>query len=129
MNMFCTEHEPVLFKEAEYLNKSSWSLSGPCCPSGIKLYMLASNSLRVYWRSTASSRRTTVEMLGTSSNYTCTASPGENSCNVENIQCGDVYRLVVAPLTAEGSKIPFCPYRLYSGTTDRIKRHYCYLCS
>ncbi|XP_054900990.1 fibronectin type III domain-containing protein 7-like [Poeciliopsis prolifica] len=90
--------------------------SSPCCPSGIKLYMLASNSLRVYWRSTASSRSTTVEMLGTSSNYTCTASPGENSCDVENIQCGDVYRLVVAPLTAGGSKVPFCPYRLYSVT-------------
>ncbi|XP_043985936.1 fibronectin type III domain-containing protein 7-like [Gambusia affinis] len=90
--------------------------SSPCCPSGIKLYMLASNSLRVYWRSTASSHSTTVEMLGTSSNYTCTASAGENSCIVENIQCGDVYRLVVAPLTAKSSKVPFCPYRLYSVT-------------
>ncbi|KAM4739479.1 fibronectin type III domain-containing protein 7-like [Anableps anableps] len=90
--------------------------SSPCCPSGIKLYMLASNSQRVYWRSTASSHSTLVEMVGTNNNYTCTASPGENSCDVENIQCGDMYRLVVAPLTPEGSKVLLCPHRLYSVT-------------
>ncbi|XP_038150998.1 fibronectin type III domain-containing protein 7-like [Cyprinodon tularosa] len=91
--------------------------SSPCCPSGIKLRLLASNSLRVSWHSsTASSLSTMATITGSSSNYTCTASPGENSCDVENIQCGRVYNLVVTPLTAEGSKVPFCPLRHYSVT-------------
>ncbi|MEQ2305977.1 hypothetical protein AMECASPLE_003396 [Ameca splendens] len=90
--------------------------SSPCCPSGIKLYMLGSNSLGVYWRSTASSLSTIAEMAGISSNYTCTASPGKNSCVVKNIQCGGVYHVEVAPLTPEGSKVLFCPIRLYSVT-------------
>ncbi|XP_012733487.2 fibronectin type III domain-containing protein 7 [Fundulus heteroclitus] len=89
--------------------------SSPCCPSGVKLQMLAGNSLRVYWRSAASSHGTMVDMVGTS-NYTCTASPGQNSCVVENIQCEGPYHVAVAPLTPEGSRVLFCPRRLYSVT-------------
>ncbi|XP_008292877.1 fibronectin type III domain-containing protein 7-like [Stegastes partitus] len=90
--------------------------SSACCPSGVKLYRMAGNSLRVFWRSTGSSHSSVAEMVGSSNNYTCTASPGENSCDVGNVQCGDVYHVVVAPLTPEGSKVLFCPKRLYSVT-------------
>lgn len=80
---------------------------------------MASNSLRVYWRSTGSSHTYVTQMVGGNNNYTCTASPGESSCDVENIQCGDVYNVVVAPLTPEGGRVTFCPQRLYSGETRR----------
>ncbi|XP_017275873.1 fibronectin type III domain-containing protein 7-like [Kryptolebias marmoratus] len=90
--------------------------SSICCPSGVRLYRMASNSMRVYWRSTGTNHSSIAEMVGSKNNYTCTASPGENTCDVDNIQCGDVYSVVVAPLTPEGSKVPFCPQRLYSVT-------------
>ncbi|XP_059197816.1 fibronectin type III domain-containing protein 7-like [Centropristis striata] len=90
--------------------------SSACCPSGVRLYRTAGNSLRVYWRSAGSSHSYVTEMMGSSNNYTCSASPGESSCNVDNIQCGDVYNVVVAPFTPEGSKVQFCPQRLYSVT-------------
>ncbi|XP_037530415.1 fibronectin type III domain-containing protein 7-like [Nematolebias whitei] len=90
--------------------------SSTCCPSGVRLYKMASNSLRVYWRSTGSNHSSTAEIVGSSNNFTCTAPPGENSCDVPNIQCGDVYSVVVAPLTPEGGKVLFCPQRLYSVT-------------
>ncbi|XP_047443577.1 fibronectin type III domain-containing protein 7-like [Mugil cephalus] len=90
--------------------------SSACCPSGIKLYKTASNSLRVYWRSTDSSHSFVTEVMGSNFNYTCSASPGQNSCEVANIQCGDVYHVVVAPLTPEGSRVLFCPQKVYSVT-------------
>nr|XP_046247873.1 fibronectin type III domain-containing protein 7-like [Scatophagus argus] len=90
--------------------------SSACCPSGVRLYRMAGNSLRVYWRSAGGSHSYITEMVASSNNYTCTASPGENSCDVGNVQCGDVYNVVVAPLTPEGSKVLFCPQRLYSVT-------------
>ncbi|XP_071760127.1 fibronectin type III domain-containing protein 7-like [Centroberyx gerrardi] len=88
--------------------------SSACCPSGVKLYRMANNSLRVYWRSSGSSHDYTADVVGSSANYTCTPPPGENSCDVANIQCGDVYHVVVAPLTRGGDKVQFCPERLYS---------------
>ncbi|CAI5637118.1 unnamed protein product [Oreochromis niloticus] len=90
--------------------------SSPCCPSGVKLYSTTSNSLRVYWRSTGSNHSSIAEMVGSNSNYNCTAAPGDNSCDFGSVQCGDIYRIVVAPLTQEGSKVQFCPARLYSVT-------------
>ncbi|XP_045905926.1 fibronectin type III domain-containing protein 7-like [Micropterus dolomieu] len=90
--------------------------SSACCPSGVRLYKMAGNSLRVYWRSGGSSHSYITEMVGTSNNYTCTAVPGENSCDFSYIQCGDVFNVMVAPLTPEGSKVLFCPQRLYSVT-------------
>uniref|UniRef100_A0A8C3G2Y3 Fibronectin type-III domain-containing protein n=1 Tax=Cyclopterus lumpus TaxID=8103 RepID=A0A8C3G2Y3_CYCLU len=91
--------------------------SSACCPSGVRLYRTANNSLRVYWRSAGSSHSSITEMVGSSSNnYTCTASSGESSCDVGNIQCGDVYHVVVAPLTPEGGRVLFCPQRQYSVT-------------
>lgn len=72
--------------------------------------------MRVYWRG-GSSHSYITEMRASSNNHTCTASPGENSCDVSNVQCGDVYNVVVSPLTPDGSKVLFCPQRLYSGMT------------
>uniref|UniRef100_H2SS69 Fibronectin type III domain containing 7 n=1 Tax=Takifugu rubripes TaxID=31033 RepID=H2SS69_TAKRU len=88
--------------------------SSACCPSGVRLYRMDSNSLRVHWRSSGSSHNYVTELLGSSNNYTCTASPGQNSCDIAGVQCGDVYNVVVAPLTPEGSKVQFCAHRLYS---------------
>ncbi|XP_054459453.1 fibronectin type III domain-containing protein 7-like [Anoplopoma fimbria] len=91
--------------------------SSACCPSGVRLYRMAGNALRVYWRSAgSSSHRYITEMVGSSNNYTCSASFGESSCDVGNVQCGDVYTVVVAPFTPDGSKVLFCPQRMYSVT-------------
>ncbi|KAK2835181.1 hypothetical protein Q5P01_015665 [Channa striata] len=90
--------------------------SSACCPSGVRLYRLAVNSLRVYWRSTGSSHSYIAAILGTSQNYSCTASPGQSSCDVTDIQCEDSYRVVVAPVAAEGTKVLLCPQRLYSAS-------------
>lgn len=76
---------------------------------------MATNSLRLYWRSSGSSHSHITELSSSRNNYTCTAAPGESSCDVGHVQCGDVYNVVVAPLTAEGSKVQFCAQRLYSG--------------
>ncbi|XP_039985286.1 fibronectin type III domain-containing protein 7-like [Xiphias gladius] len=95
--------------------------SSACCPSGVRLYRMAGDALRVHWRSAGStgshgSPSYITEVVGSSSNYTCTAPPGENSCDVGDVRCGDIYRVLVAPLTPEGSKVLFCPQRLYSVT-------------
>ncbi|XP_074524730.1 fibronectin type III domain-containing protein 7-like [Halichoeres trimaculatus] len=89
--------------------------SSACCPSGIRLYKMAGNSVRILWRSSGSSHRLIAEMTGTVNNYNCTASPGENSCDISGIQCG-IYHLVVAPLKTMGEKVQFCPQRHYSIT-------------
>ncbi|XP_040040843.2 fibronectin type III domain-containing protein 7 [Gasterosteus aculeatus] len=93
--------------------------SSACCPSGVRLYVMTGNSLRVYWRSAGSSHSYVTEMVGGSNNYTCTASSGESSCDVGNVQCGDVYNVVVAPLTQEGAttnRVLFCPVKQFSVT-------------
>lgn len=91
------------------------SLPGACCPSGVKLYRMANNTLRVYWRSTGGLHNYTAKMVGSQSNYTCTPPPGGNTCEVPEIMCGDVYNVVVAPLTQDGAMVQFCPQRMYSG--------------
>lgn len=108
----------VIFLTLKPLQKPhfiSLSPSGACCPSGVRLYGVAHSSLRVHWRGDGSSHSYVTELVGSRNNYTCTASPGESSCDVPNIQCGDVYTVVVAPLTPEGSKVLFCAQRMYSG--------------
>ncbi|XP_060934709.1 fibronectin type III domain-containing protein 7-like [Limanda limanda] len=90
--------------------------SSACCPSGVRLYRTAGNSMRLYWRSSGSGHSHEAELVGASNNYTCSASPGENSCDVGNVQCGDVYHVVVAPLSPGGSRVLFCAQRIYSVT-------------
>ena len=98
---------------------TSFCLVGACCPSGVKLYKMANNTLRVYWRS-AGSHSYITEMTGSSNNYTCSAAPGESSCDINSVQCGEVYNVVVAPLTPDGSKVEFCSQRMYSGKNSRF---------
>uniref|UniRef100_A0A667XFH5 Fibronectin type III domain containing 7 n=1 Tax=Myripristis murdjan TaxID=586833 RepID=A0A667XFH5_9TELE len=88
--------------------------SSACCPSGVRLYRMANNSLRVYWRLSSNIHTYTVELVGSNANYTCSPLPGENSCDVSDVLCGDVYHVVVAPLTQEGHMVQFCPQRVYS---------------
>ncbi|XP_010900407.2 fibronectin type III domain-containing protein 7 [Esox lucius] len=88
--------------------------SSACCPSGVKLYRMANNTLRAYWRSTGGLHKYMAEMVGSQSNYTCAPPPGGNTCDVSEIMCGDVYKVVVAPLTQDGAKVQFCPQRMYS---------------
>lgn len=94
--------------------------SSPCCPSRVKLYRKANNTLGVYWSSTGSSHSYIAEMVANSNNYNCTASPGENSCEFGSIQCGNIDHVVVAPLTPEGRKVLFCPKRLYAVTCSGV---------
>uniref|UniRef100_A0A673CMB9 Fibronectin type III domain containing 7 n=1 Tax=Sphaeramia orbicularis TaxID=375764 RepID=A0A673CMB9_9TELE len=93
--------------------------SSICCPSGVRLYKLSNNSLRVFWRSSGSMHNYNVELMGANRNYTCQANAGHSSCDIDIVQCGDVYRVVVAPVTPEGTVVPFCAQRMYSGITDR----------
>ncbi|XP_071783006.2 fibronectin type III domain-containing protein 7 [Centroberyx gerrardi] len=90
--------------------------SSPCCPTSVKLYRMANNSLRVYWRSSGppQTQNHIVDMYGTASNYTCVPAAGSNSCDVQDVMCGDVYIVVVAPVGQDGGKISFCPRRMYS---------------
>lgn len=88
---------------------------------------MANNTLRVYWRTSSSNHGYVAELEGSKANYTCSPPPGENSCDVANVQCGDVYHVVVAPLTLEGAKVQFCPLRQYSGMmTMLLHNFYCY---
>ncbi|XP_067309402.1 fibronectin type III domain-containing protein 7 [Pseudorasbora parva] len=88
--------------------------SSACCPTSVKLYRMANNTLRVYWRSSPGLYNYTADLYGTRSNYTCSTTQGATACDVSNIMCGEVYSVVVAPLTQEGSKVTFCPRKLYS---------------
>ncbi|XP_076010519.1 fibronectin type III domain-containing protein 7-like [Genypterus blacodes] len=89
--------------------------SSACCPSGVKLYRLGgNNTMRVFWRTSSSNHSYVAELKSVQANYTCNPLPGESSCDVENVQCGQVYHVVVAPLTPEGAKVQFCPLRMYS---------------
>ncbi|XP_061681223.1 fibronectin type III domain-containing protein 7-like [Syngnathoides biaculeatus] len=90
--------------------------SSACCPSGVRVYKMDRNSLRLLWRNADSSHRYIAEMIGSNNYYNCTTSAGETSCNIENVQCGDIYLVVVAPLTREDSKVSFCAQRVYSVT-------------
>lgn len=120
-------HQHLVFFEITKPRQTlSLSLAGACCPSGVRLYRMAGDALRVHWRSAGStgshgSPSYITEVVGSSRNYTCTAPPGENSCDVGDVRCGDIYRVVVAPLTPEGSKVLFCPQRLYSGMIYTLK--------
>ncbi|XP_077390569.1 fibronectin type III domain-containing protein 7 [Festucalex cinctus] len=90
--------------------------SSPCCPSGVKMYKMSGNALRLQWRTAGSSHHYIAEITGSNNNYNCTASAGENSCDITSVECGDIYHVVVAPLKPDGSKVSFCAQRVYSVT-------------
>ncbi|KAM9439613.1 fibronectin type III domain-containing protein 7, partial [Clarias gariepinus] len=87
--------------------------SSPCCPSGVRLYRMANNTLRVSWRVSNSPNGYLAELNSNSANYTCRPVLGISSCDMDSVLCGDIYSVLVAPLTRQGSKVLFCPKRLY----------------
>ncbi|XP_054623920.1 fibronectin type III domain-containing protein 7 isoform X2 [Dunckerocampus dactyliophorus] len=90
--------------------------SSACCPTNVKLYRWANNSLRVYWRTSWSSQvqQHVVELYGTVANYTCLAAANNKYCDIQEETCGDVYTVVAAPVGADGVKVSFCQQRTYS---------------
>ncbi|XP_026998952.2 fibronectin type III domain-containing protein 7 [Tachysurus fulvidraco] len=88
--------------------------SSTCCPSGIRLYRMDNSTLRVSWRGSDIVNGYSAELYSNSANYTCRSVLGVSSCYVDHVLCGDTYSVVVAPLTLQGSKVLFCPRRIYS---------------
>ncbi|NWS65931.1 FNDC7 protein, partial [Crotophaga sulcirostris] len=88
--------------------------SSACCPSGVKLYRLGTNGIRVHWRASEETMNYTTDLHGSKGNFTCTPSSGLNHCDITEIPCGDVYTVVVSPVTGMGSKLTFCPKKIYS---------------
>ncbi|XP_061098700.1 fibronectin type III domain-containing protein 7-like [Conger conger] len=88
--------------------------SSACCPSNVRLYRMSNNTIRVHWRSSGNLGNVSVDLRGAYSNYTCTPAIGVNSCDVSKVECGDVYTVVVAPVSKDGTKIEFCAKRIYS---------------
>uniref|UniRef100_A0A3B3RMV0 Fibronectin type III domain containing 7 n=1 Tax=Paramormyrops kingsleyae TaxID=1676925 RepID=A0A3B3RMV0_9TELE len=95
--------------------------STTCCPWSVKLYRMTNNIIRVFWHSSSSQSTYIADLYGSVSNYTCTPQAGANFCDVSEIMCGDVYTVVVAPLS-QGSKIKFCSQRMYSGKYHLLKK-------
>lgn len=89
-------------------------LVGPCCPTSLKLYRRANNTLRVHWRSLGPQIHT-VDLYGTGANYTCVAAAGIRYCDIQEETCGEVYKVVAAPVGQNGIKVSFCQPRTYSG--------------
>lgn len=73
------------------------------------------STLRVSWRGSDIVNGYSAELYSNSANYTCRSVLGVSSCAVDHVLCGDTYSVVVAPLTLQGSKVLFCPRRIYSG--------------
>ncbi|XP_076837588.1 fibronectin type III domain-containing protein 7 [Brachyhypopomus gauderio] len=88
--------------------------SSACCPSNVRLYRMANSTLRLYWRASDSLYQYSADVYGTRTNYTCSPTLGSNTCSISEILCGDLYTVVVAPVTSSGLKVAFCPKRLYS---------------
>ncbi|XP_067845840.1 fibronectin type III domain-containing protein 7-like [Heptranchias perlo] len=94
-------------------NYRGYSSSG-CCPSAVKLYRLGSNALRVYWHATAGSVNYIVNVTSDNANFTCSPTSGDTYCDVREIYCGDIYTVIVSPVSIDGSIVTFCPMKMYS---------------
>ncbi|XP_019386205.1 PREDICTED: fibronectin type III domain-containing protein 7 isoform X1 [Crocodylus porosus] len=90
--------------------------SSACCPFGVKLYRLSNNGIRIYWRTSAGLINYTTHLYGSKGNFTCTPKSGLRFCDVTEIPCGDIYTVMVSPITDKGTKPPFCPKKIYSVT-------------
>nr|XP_020640287.1 fibronectin type III domain-containing protein 7 isoform X4 [Pogona vitticeps] len=90
--------------------------SSACCPSGVKLYRLGNNGIRIYWRTSEGSISYSTVLYGSKENFTCTPNINLSYCDITEIPCGDVYTVVVSPVTDHaGAKLAFCPKKIYSG--------------
>ncbi|CAI9552214.1 unnamed protein product [Staurois parvus] len=83
--------------------------SSACCPSGVKLYRLSNSGIRVTWRVSPGPENYTVNIYGSKGNFTCSPFPGVSYCDVTEIPCGDVYTVVVSPVSGGDTQISFCP--------------------
>uniref|UniRef100_A0A8C3R0V0 Fibronectin type III domain containing 7 n=1 Tax=Cyanoderma ruficeps TaxID=181631 RepID=A0A8C3R0V0_9PASS len=94
--------------------------SSACCPSGVKLYRLSNNGIRVFWRASDETINYKADLHGSKGNFSCIPSLGLSHCDITKIPCGDVYTVVVAPVTDKGPKLTlfssFCPKKIYSVT-------------
>ncbi|NXD00293.1 FNDC7 protein, partial [Certhia familiaris] len=88
--------------------------SSACCPSGVKLYRLSNNGIRVFWRASDETMSYNADLHGSKGNFSCTPSSGLSHCDITKIPCGDVYTVLVAPVTNKGPKLTFCPKKIYS---------------
>ncbi|NWZ99570.1 FNDC7 protein, partial [Nesospiza acunhae] len=88
--------------------------SSACCPSGVKLYRLSNNGIRVFWRASDETINYNADLHGSKGNFSCTPSSGLSHCDITKIPCGDVYTVLVAPVTNKGPKLTFCPKKIYS---------------
>ncbi|PIO25449.1 hypothetical protein AB205_0030700 [Aquarana catesbeiana] len=89
--------------------------SSACCPSGVKLYRLSNSGIRVTWRVSPGPENYTVNIYGSKGNFTCNPLTGVSYCDVTEILCGDVYTVVVSPVSGGDTQISFCPKKIYSG--------------
>ncbi|XP_052521850.1 fibronectin type III domain-containing protein 7 isoform X5 [Tympanuchus pallidicinctus] len=90
--------------------------SSACCPSGVKLYRLGNNGIRVYWRASEETISYTTDLRGSKGNFTCSPRSGLSYCDITEIPCGDVYTAVVSPAMDKRLKLTFCPKKIYSVT-------------
>ncbi|XP_074402307.1 fibronectin type III domain-containing protein 7 isoform X1 [Zonotrichia albicollis] len=90
--------------------------SSACCPSGVKLYRLSNNGIRVFWRASDETINYNADLHGSKGNFSCTPSSGLSHCDITRIPCGDVYTVLVAPVTNKGPQLSFCPKKIYSVT-------------
>ncbi|NWW61143.1 FNDC7 protein, partial [Ifrita kowaldi] len=88
--------------------------SSACCPSGVKLYRLSNNGIRVFWQASDETMNYNADLRGSKGNFSCTPSSGLSHCDITEIPCGDVYTVVVAPVTDKRPKLTFCPKKIYS---------------
>ncbi|KAM8780557.1 fibronectin type III domain-containing protein 7 [Rhynchonycteris naso] len=90
--------------------------SSACCPLGVKLYRLGPDGIRVGWHTARGSVNYSTDLYGSKGIFTCSPSPGLSFCDVTEIPCGDVYTVMVSPVTETGLKLTFCPKKIYSVT-------------
>ncbi|XP_064003177.1 fibronectin type III domain-containing protein 7 [Pogoniulus pusillus] len=90
--------------------------SSACCPSGVKLYRLSNNGIRVYWQTSDTTAHYNTDLRGSKGNFTCSPSSGRSHCDITELPCGDIYTVVVSPVADKGTKLTFCPKKIYSVT-------------
>ncbi|XP_053326270.1 fibronectin type III domain-containing protein 7 [Spea bombifrons] len=90
--------------------------SSACCPSGVKLYRLSNSGIRVTWRASSGPANYTVNLYGSKGNFTCVPNTSYSYCDLTDIQCGDVYTVVVSPISSGEPQLSFCPKKIYSVT-------------
>ncbi|XP_051021387.1 fibronectin type III domain-containing protein 7 [Acomys russatus] len=92
--------------------------SSACCPLGVKLYRLGPNGIRIYWQASRGSANYSTDLYGSKGIFTCAPRAGLSFCDITDIPCGDVYTVMVSPVSETGLKLTFCPKKIYSGKSS-----------